>query len=120
MAERLICPACGSADIAGLFHAKDHLVSSREFLIMRCNACGMGWTADPPPEEEAGNFYVSEEYISHTDRKQSISDYIYVINQGTPLADGTPDVGVLSAARQLGVDVAEQLLADGADLLDRA
>ena len=77
MAERLICPACGSADIAGLFHAKDHLVSSREFLIMRCNACGMGWTADPPPEEEAGNFYVSEEYISHTDRKQSISDYIY-------------------------------------------
>lgn len=35
-------------------------------------------------------------------------------------ADGTPDVGMLSAARQLGVDVAEQLLADGADLLDRA
>lgn len=34
-------------------------------------------------------------------------------------ADGTPDVGLISAAHQLGVDVAEQLLADGADLLDR-
>jgi len=77
MAEQLVCPACGSSDSAGLFHAKDHLVSNNEFLVRRCNDCGMGWTADPPPEEEAGNYYLSEEYISHSDRKQSIADYIY-------------------------------------------
>lgn len=77
MPERNICPVCGAADIIALYHAVDHLVSGRKFLIRQCSACGMGWTADPPAEAEAGNYYISEEYISHTDRKQSLSDYIY-------------------------------------------
>ena len=77
MPENIICPACDAADTADLFNAKDHLVSGREFLIRRCNNCGMGWTVDPPPEEEAGRYYVSEEYISHSDRKQSLADYLY-------------------------------------------
>jgi len=76
------CPACGSADHADLFHTKDHLVTGKEFLIRKCNACGMGWTVDPPAESDAGAYYVSEEYISHTDRKQSISDYLYHIARG--------------------------------------
>lgn len=71
------CPACSSLDTVQLFHAKDHLVSRREFLVRRCKSCGMGWTADPPPENDAGSYYVSEEYISHTDRRQSVSDYLY-------------------------------------------
>lgn len=77
MPENNICPACAATDTADLFKAKDHLVSGREFLIRRCNSCGMGWTVDPPPENEAGRYYVSEEYISHTDRKQSLTDYLY-------------------------------------------
>ena len=77
MPENNICPACASAGTADLFTAKDHLVSGGEFLIRRCTSCGMGWTVDPPSEEDAGRFYVSEEYISHTDRKQSLADYLY-------------------------------------------
>lgn len=77
MPENNICPACAATDTAELFNAKDHLVSGREFLIRRCNSCGMGWTVDSPPENEAGRYYVSEEYISHTDRKQSLADYLY-------------------------------------------
>lgn len=71
------CPACQARDIVQLFYVKDHLVSGREFPVMRCRSCGMGWTADPPPESEAGSYYASEEYISHTDRRQSLSDYLY-------------------------------------------
>ncbi|MRR23314.1 class I SAM-dependent methyltransferase [bacterium] len=77
MAEGSVCLACGAADSADQYHAKDHLVSGKEFTIRKCNACGMGWTVDPPAETGAGKYYVSEEYISHTDRKQSISDYLY-------------------------------------------
>lgn len=77
MTDGYVCLACGTADSADLYHAKDHLVSGREFLIRRCNACGMGWTVDPPSESDAGAYYVSEEYISHTDRRQSASDYLY-------------------------------------------
>lgn len=74
---RRICPACSAQNIAELFHVKDHLVSGSDFLISRCKSCGMGWTVDPPPESEAGDYYASEEYISHSDKKQSISDYLY-------------------------------------------
>jgi len=77
MAEGYVCLACGAADSAELYHAKDHLVSGKEFTVRKCNACGMGRTVDPPSESEAGAYYVSEEYISHTDRKQSASDYLY-------------------------------------------
>ena len=72
-----VCPVCASPDTAELFHARYHLVSNLEFLIRKCHSCGMGWTVDPPSEREAGGYYASEEYISHTDRKQSISDYLY-------------------------------------------
>jgi 2-polyprenyl-3-methyl-5-hydroxy-6-metoxy-1,4-benzoquinol methylase len=74
-----VCPACSASDIADLFHAKDYLVSGSEFLVMKCNHCGMGWTVNPPPESRAGDYYASEEYISHTDRKESFSDYLYHI-----------------------------------------
>ncbi len=77
MTGQLTCLACGSADSAGLFNAKDHMVSKSEYLIRRCNACGMGWTANPPAEPESGAYYVSEDYISHTDRKQSLPDKLY-------------------------------------------
>jgi SAM-dependent methyltransferase len=77
MAEGSVCLACGAASFSDLYQTKDHLVTGREFLVRKCNACGMGWTVDPPPESEAGAYYVSEEYISHTDRKQSFSDYLY-------------------------------------------
>ncbi len=71
------CPACSANRIVDLFRARDYLVSGREYLIRRCEACGMGWTADPPPEEEAGGYYLSGEYISHTDRKKNFSDHLY-------------------------------------------
>jgi 2-polyprenyl-3-methyl-5-hydroxy-6-metoxy-1,4-benzoquinol methylase len=37
----------------------------------------MGWTVAPPAEEEAGKFYASDEYISHTDSRQSLADRLY-------------------------------------------
>ncbi len=77
-----VCPACSSQNITELFDVKDHLVSGSDFLIRRCKACGMGWTTDPPPESEAGSYYASEEYISHTDKKQSISDCLYHLARG--------------------------------------
>lgn len=82
MPEISVCPACQATTIADLFRANDHLVSGSEFLIRRCTGCGMGWTADPPAEEEAGRYYASDEYISHTDSRQSLADRFYHIARG--------------------------------------
>jgi SAM-dependent methyltransferase len=75
--DKYLCPACGEHGSSDIYSAHDYLVSGREYLIRKCNVCGMGWTVDPPPEIEAGGYYVSEEYISHSDRKKSLSDYLY-------------------------------------------
>jgi 2-polyprenyl-3-methyl-5-hydroxy-6-metoxy-1,4-benzoquinol methylase len=79
MSEKPVCPVCRATKTTDLFRAKDHLVSGREFLIRKCTECGMGWTADPPQEEEAGVYYASAGYISHTDSKQSLADRLYHI-----------------------------------------
>lgn len=75
--ESARCPLCGSGDSEELFMATDHLVSSRQFMIRQCNRCSMAWTHSPPPEVEAAGFYLSHDYISHSDKKRSLSDYLY-------------------------------------------
>jgi SAM-dependent methyltransferase len=82
MPEISVCPACQATNTTDLYRAKDHLVSGQEFLIRQCIVCGMGWTVAPPAEEEAGKFYASDEYISHTDSRQSLADRLYHLARG--------------------------------------
>lgn len=77
MAEVRSCPVCGGADFSDLFAPQDHLVTGERFRIARCCCCGMTVTADPPDEQNIGSYYRSDEYISHSDKKQGITDQIY-------------------------------------------
>ncbi len=77
MTEARPCLVCGDNGFTGLFTAKDHLVSGESFIIRRCDACGFVFTADPPNEKDIGSYYISEDYISHSDKKQSITEYLY-------------------------------------------
>jgi 2-polyprenyl-3-methyl-5-hydroxy-6-metoxy-1,4-benzoquinol methylase len=77
MAETGSCLVCGNAYTAVLFAAKDHLVSGEDFVLKRCSGCGFTFTADPPDEKDIAKFYLSEDYISHTDKKQNLTDRIY-------------------------------------------
>ena len=77
MTETGSCLVCGSTDLAVLFSAKDHLVSGKNFVLKRCSACGFTFTADPPDEKDIAKFYLSEDYISHSDKKQSLTDRVY-------------------------------------------
>ena len=77
MAEKVTCLVCGSTEIASLFTARDHLVSGKMFEVKKCNACGFTFTADPPGEKDIAEYYASEDYISHSDKKRSVTDHIY-------------------------------------------
>lgn len=77
MAEGRACLVCGQADFTDLFSATDHLVSGNSFVIRRCNSCSFCFTCDPPSEKEIGRYYISEDYISHSDKKQSLSEHLY-------------------------------------------
>jgi len=77
MTETGSCLVCGSTGPEVLFTAKDHLVSGEDFVLKRCNVCGFTFTADPPDEKDIAKFYLSEDYISHSDKKQNLTDHVY-------------------------------------------
>jgi 2-polyprenyl-3-methyl-5-hydroxy-6-metoxy-1,4-benzoquinol methylase len=77
MTETGSCLVCGSTGPEVLFTAKDHLVSGEDFVLKRCNLCGFTFTADPPDEKDISKFYLSEDYISHSDKKQNLTDRVY-------------------------------------------
>ena len=77
MTETGSCLVCGSTDPAVLFTAKDHLVSGKNFVLKKCRVCSFTFTSDPPDEKDITKFYISEDYISHSDKKQSLTDHVY-------------------------------------------
>lgn len=77
MTETRVCLVCGQAEFTDLFTAEDHLVSGESFLIRRCNDCSFAFTSEPPTEKEIGRYYLSDDYISHSDKKQTLADRLY-------------------------------------------
>jgi 2-polyprenyl-3-methyl-5-hydroxy-6-metoxy-1,4-benzoquinol methylase len=77
MAEIKSCLVCGKNDFTERFSAKDCLVSGKTFLIRECRSCGFVFTSDPPDEKDIARYYVSENYISHSDKKRNLAEFAY-------------------------------------------
>jgi len=71
------CPVCTSDLIQEQLSAKDYTVSKKQFSIWQCNACTARFTQDVPAQDAIGVFYVSDNYISHSDTKKGIINTIY-------------------------------------------
>lgn len=86
MTETRVCLVCGQAEFTDLFTARDHLVSGDSFLIRRCNGCSFAFTSEPPSEKEIGSYYLSDDYISHSDKNQNFTDRLYHLARSYMLA----------------------------------
>lgn len=75
------CPACGSNKYEKVLIASDYLVSGESFEIIECNDCSLRFTSPIPDRNEIGNYYESDDYISHTGKGNSIINKIYRIVQ---------------------------------------
>jgi 2-polyprenyl-3-methyl-5-hydroxy-6-metoxy-1,4-benzoquinol methylase len=71
------CPACSSANFTFQFEAKDYTVSQNSFGVLSCNDCHLTFTNPRPKAEEAGYFYKSANYISHSDTQQGLINKLY-------------------------------------------
>ena len=56
---------------------KDNSVSKESFVIVQCENCGFKFTNPRPAEASIGQYYQSEEYISHTNKATSITNQAY-------------------------------------------
>jgi 2-polyprenyl-3-methyl-5-hydroxy-6-metoxy-1,4-benzoquinol methylase len=73
------CPICNNKEFKSYLTCNDYLVSNEKFVIQECNACGFRLTNPRPDNKSIGNYYKSENYISHNDESSGLINSIYRI-----------------------------------------
>lgn len=56
---------------------KDHFLSKEDFELYKCSDCGLLFTGNRPEEETIGDYYKSEDYVSHSSTKKGIVNRVY-------------------------------------------
>jgi 2-polyprenyl-3-methyl-5-hydroxy-6-metoxy-1,4-benzoquinol methylase len=71
------CIVCGSGNFEPFLTCKDYTVSRQNFNIVCCKACGFKFTNPRPSDSEIGNYYKSDDYVSHSDTKKGLINQLY-------------------------------------------
>lgn len=73
------CPVCEHAEFKEFIALKDWMITKEEFTIVKCSSCGFHFTNPIPAESIIGNYYKSEEYVSHSSSNKGIINRVYSI-----------------------------------------
>ncbi len=71
------CPICKGREQEHFLRCKDYTVSGEEFDIQECSSCGFRYTDPRPEEEHIGDYYESEDYISHSNTSKGPINTLY-------------------------------------------
>lgn len=71
------CPLCNSNQLGSFLECTDFTVSKEKFRIVQCGSCGFRFTNPRPEESKAGDYYKSEDYISHSNTTKGIVNRVY-------------------------------------------
>jgi len=71
------CPVCNSPSSQLFLACKDHTVSRETFDVVNCNGCGFKYTNPRPELNVLGNYYKSEDYVSHSNTKKGFVNSTY-------------------------------------------
>lgn len=71
------CLVCGSNQFEPFLICRDYTVSKKDFSIVNCKGCGFKFTNPRPADDEIGQYYKSEEYISHSNTKKGLVNRLY-------------------------------------------
>ena len=79
MEEITTCQICNDKEFEPHLMCKDNTVSKETFSIVRCKKCLFKFTNPRPEAQAIGNYYKSEEYISHSDVNKGLFNKLYKI-----------------------------------------
>jgi SAM-dependent methyltransferase len=82
---RNTCPVCHSTAISEQLRTEDYTVSHQLFGIWHCASCSLQFTQGAPDEASVGDFYRSDNYISHTDTNKGLINKLYHFVRKTTL-----------------------------------
>lgn len=71
------CPVCSATQHRPYLECKDYTVSHKTFKIVECASCGFKFTSPRPADSELGDYYKSEDYISHSNTNKGIISKLY-------------------------------------------
>jgi SAM-dependent methyltransferase len=77
MKDITTCLICGSGQSGPFLVCKDYTVSQKEFAIRACSSCGFKFTSPRPNDEDLGDYYKAESYVSHSDTKKGLVNKLY-------------------------------------------
>ncbi len=78
MTEKLEhCPVCESASFSSFLSCQDYTVTQETFEIVTCENCDFKFTNPRPDEVTLPKYYQSEEYISHSNKNNSLIHLVY-------------------------------------------
>ncbi|WP_018476362.1 class I SAM-dependent methyltransferase [Pontibacter roseus] len=117
------CPICGKEEFKNFLVVTDNAVSKESFVIVECENCTFKFTNPRPDQGSIGQYYESEDYISHSNTKTGIINRAYhvvrsittkqkveLINRHSPAKGAVLDYGCgtgvfLSACKKDGWEV---------------
>lgn len=71
------CPLCKSGLFLNLKEITDHAISREQFLLCKCSQCQLVFTNPRPAKESINKYYQSEDYISHRDQSNNLTNFLY-------------------------------------------
>lgn len=71
------CPVCNSNAFDKDLVCKDHTVSQEFFQLVVCQSCKFKFTNPRPENTVIGDYYKSEDYISHSNTKKGVISKLY-------------------------------------------
>ncbi len=71
------CPICNATTITPQLTTIDYTVSKKSFAVWHCNNCTARFTQGVPEQNAIGEYYQSENYISHSNTKKGFVNTLY-------------------------------------------
>ncbi len=71
------CPICSCATLTPYLTVQDESISNQQFNLVQCPQCNVVLTQDAPNQDDIAAYYASTNYVSHTNTKRGIINYIY-------------------------------------------
>ncbi|HRO76396.1 MAG TPA: class I SAM-dependent methyltransferase [Crocinitomicaceae bacterium] len=71
------CPICDNDTLENVMNVTDYMITKEEFTIQRCKKCDFHFTNPRPEESVNGNYYKSEDYISHSSTQKGVVNKLY-------------------------------------------
>lgn len=71
------CPACGASSLSTYLTVTDHFLSKENFNLDLCSSCHLLFTNPRPTIDRIGDYYKSEDYVSHSSTKKGFVNKVY-------------------------------------------